>query len=269
MNAKITKIASTKNIRIKNLIKFRNKNGKISENEIIIEGYREIERAIKAEIKFKEVFFCHKLIKNPEEKKLLQRILTMNIEAFEVEKDTFTKIAYKNNPFGIIVKALFNPIQLKELKLPQNPLILIGEAIEKPGNLGALIRTADGAGVDTVILSDKKTDFRNPNSLRASTGTLFSVNFAESDTELLIRYLKSNNIKIVAADPYGSKLYSEIDYTQPIAIVVGSEDKGLSKLYKEHADYLVKIPMMGYADSLNVNQAATIVLYEAQRQRLK
>jgi len=268
MTCSITDISSTKNDRIKTLLKFRNKNGKTSDNEMLIEGARELERALKAGITIKEIFFCHELIIRTEEKELLKHMLELNVEAFQTTKDIFTKIAYKNNPFGIIAKATFTPLKPEELTLPTTPLILVGEAIEKPGNLGALIRTADGAGVDSVILSDKKTDFRNPNTLRASTGTLFSVNFAEGDTASVIKYLKTNNIKIVAADPYGKHLYSDIDYTQSIAVVVGSEDKGLSQLYKQEADYLVQIPMMGYADSLNVNQAATIVLYEALRQRL-
>jgi len=260
-------ITSSKNQKFKEIIKFINKNGKTSKNEILIEGMREIERANKAGIIFNEIYFCEDFIKSEIEKKFLDDIKKQDIPQFRLNRDLYSKIAYKNNPFGILVKAEFLPQKIEDISVEENAFILIAESIEKPGNLGALVRTADGAGVDTVILSNKLTDFRNPNSLRASTGTIFSTNMVEGDSLTVIETLKSNGVKIVAADPYGEQEYTGIDYTNKIAVVVGSEDKGLSSLYKERADYLVKIPMKGFADSLNVNQAATIILYEALRQR--
>ena len=260
------KITSAKNEKVKDLIKFRNKNGKLSENEILIEGGRELERALAAKIKFLEAYFCPDLI-DGDQKELLADVTSNSEKLFQVDKYVFEKIAYKNNPFGIIVKAEFIPSKLEDIKIADNSLILVAESIEKPGNLGALMRTADGAGVDTIILADKITDYRNPNVIRASTGTIFSKNIIEASSEDVVAFLKKNNIDIIAADPYSEKMYYDIDYSKKTAIVVGSEAFGLSDNFKTNADTLVKIPMEGFADSLNVNQAATIVLYEAVRQR--
>jgi TrmH family RNA methyltransferase len=260
------KISSAKNEKIKDLIKFRNKNGKFSENQILIEGSRELERALAVNINFLETYFCTELI-DKDQKELLADVTANSEKLFQVDKFVFEKIAYKNNPFGIIVKAEFIPSKLEDIEITDNLLILVAESIEKPGNLGALMRTADGAGIDTIILTNKITDYRNPNVIRASTGTIFSKNIVEAGSEKVISFLKKNNINIIAADPYADKIYYDIDMTKKTAIVVGSEAFGLSDDFKNSADTLVKIPMKGYADSLNVNQAATIVLYEVVRQR--
>ena len=260
------KITSAKNEKIKDLVKFRNKNGKLSENQILIEGSRELERALAADIKFLEAYFCTDLI-DSNQKELLADVTANSENLFQVDKYIFEKIAYKNNPFGIIVKAEFIPSKLEDIVITDNSLILVAESIEKPGNLGALMRTADGAGVDTIILANKITDYRNPNVIRASTGTIFSKKIVEATSEEVISFLKKNNIDIIVADPCAEKMYYDIDYSKKTAIVVGSEAFGLSDEFKENADTLVKIPMKGFADSLNVNQAATIVLYEAVRQR--
>ena len=260
------KISSAKNEKIKDLIKFRNKNGKLSQNEILIEGSRELERALAVGINFIEAYFCTELINN-DQKDLLADVTANSEKLFQVDKYVFEKIAYKNNPFGIIVKAEFIPSKLEDIIITDNSLILVAESIEKPGNLGALMRTADGAGIDTIILANKITDYRNPNVIRASTGTIFSKQIVETTSEDIISFLKKNNIDIIAADPYAKEMYYDIDYSKKIAIVVGSEAFGLSDEFKENADTLVKIPMKGFADSLNVNQAATIILYEAVRQK--
>lgn len=259
-------ITSVKNEKIKDLIKFRNKSGKLSENEILIEGSRELERALAAYIKFLESYFCPELIEN-DQKELFADVMANSEKLIQVDKYVFEKIAYKNNPFGIIVRAEFMPAKLEDIKIKENSLILVAESIEKPGNLGALMRTADGAGIDTIILANKITDYRNPNVIRASTGTIFSKKIVEADTTDVISFLKENNVEIIAADPYADKMYYDVNMTAKTAIVVGSEAFGLSGDFKKNADTLVKIPMKGYADSLNVNQAATIILYEAVRQR--
>ena len=260
------KITSTKNEKVKDLIKFRNKNGKLSENEILIEGSRELKRALVANIKLLEAYFCPDLI-DDDQKELLADVTSNSEKLFQVDKYVFEKIAYKNNPFGIIVKAEFIPSKLEDIVISDNSLILVVESIEKPGNLGALMRTADGAGVDTIILADKITDYRNPNVIRASTGTIFSKKIVEASSQDIIAFLKKNNIDTIAADPFAEKMYYDVNYSKKTAIVVGSEAFGLSENFKNNADTLVKIPMEGFADSLNVNQAATIVLYEAVRQR--
>ncbi|MDA3838311.1 MAG: RNA methyltransferase [Candidatus Delongbacteria bacterium] len=260
------KISSAKNEKIKDLIKFRNKNGKLSENQILIEGSRELERALAANIKFIEIYFCTDLI-HSDQKELLADATSNSKHLYQVDKHIFEKIAFKNNPFGIIVIAEFIPAKLEDISITDNSFILVAESIEKPGNLGALMRTADGAGIDTIILANKITDYRNPNVIRASTGTIFSKKIIEATSADVIEFLKNNNIEIIVADPYADKMYYDVDYSKKVAVVVGSEAFGLSDEFKDQADTLVKIPMKGFADSLNVNQAATIVLYEAVRQR--
>ncbi len=303
--SKIKEISSSDNKKIKELIKFRNKKGKLFEDIILIEGNREIERALDNNIEFIEVFFNREMIKIDNDLKLLERIFNYtNIDDINTkpelinitDRKVFEKICYKNNPFGIIVKAKFSPKKLSSLndlinlpnkssvekepiyypnKKSHKPFLLIIEGIEKPGNFGALLRTADAVGVDAVIQivdidnKNSQTDFRNPNVIRASTGTLFSTNFITANLDELSEFLKNEKIQLIAADPYGDKKYSELNYLENIngtALVVGSEAFGLTEEIKIKADHLVKIPMKGFADSLNVNQAATIVLYEILRQ---
>ena len=258
-------ITSLQNPKVKELVKFRKKVGKISESTVLIEDKREILRALDAGIEFSEVYVCEEFI-GIAGKDTLNEVLKIAKAVFYMSKAVFEKAAYKSDPFGIIIKA---ELPLKKLKdIPETEgFILVAERIEKPGNLGALIRTADGAGINTIILADKITDHRNPNVIRASTGTIFSKKIIEASTYETITYLKSEKFNIISADPYGETIYSDVDLTGKIAVVVGSEAFGLSETMKKKADVLVSIPMKGVADSLNVNQAATIILYEALRQR--
>jgi RNA methyltransferase, TrmH family len=258
-------ITSLQNPKIKELVRFRDKSGKVSANDILIEDEREITRAIDAGIKLRDAFICEEIF-GRYEKDILNEIAKLTDNIYYLTKAVFEKIAYKSEPFGIIIKAEFQALNLQDID-PDCSFILIAESVEKPGNLGALIRTADGAGIDTIILSDKITDYRNPNVIRASTGTIFSKKIIEASTDETIAYLKSRKFQIVSADPYGKMVYSDADFTKKTAIVVGSEAFGLSESMKKNADILVSIPMKGVADSLNVNQAATIILYEALRQK--
>ncbi|HXK49031.1 MAG TPA: RNA methyltransferase [Clostridiales bacterium] len=258
-------ITSLNNAKVKELVRFRQKNGKTAENEILIEDEREILRAIDAGIRFIEVYICEELI-GTAGKDTLKEVLSLSGSVFHLTRQVFEKTAYKSDPFGIIIRAEFPAKKLSDISEKED-FILVAERIEKPGNLGALIRTADGAGIDTIILCDKITDYRNPNTIRASTGTIFSKNIVEAASSEAIKYLKSNGFQIVSADPYGNKVYYEADLSKKTAVVVGSEAFGLSEEMKKSADVLVSIPMKGVADSLNVNQAATIILYEALRQR--
>jgi RNA methyltransferase, TrmH family len=258
-------ITSLQNPKVKELVRFRDKSGKTFENTVLIEDEREILRAIDAGIKFIEVYACEEII-GTAGKDTLNEVLRLGGNIFYLTKQVFEKAAYKSDPFGIMIKAEFPAKKLSDIP-DDDDFILIVERIEKPGNLGALIRTADGAGINTIILADKITDCRNPNVIRASTGTIFSKKIIEASTAETIAYLKSRKFQIVSADPYGQTVYSDADFTKKTAIVVGSEAFGLSEEMKKSADVLVSIPMKGVADSLNVNQAATIILYEALRQR--
>lgn len=263
------KITSRKNEKIKELIKFRKKNGKTAKDLILIEGEREIERALAAGVTPLEIYFCEDFLPKKSENNLLKNLEKKFKDAYfyQVPKDIFENIAYKNNPFGILVLAKFHLKKLTDIKLAAKPACLICDNIEKPGNLGALLRTADGVGLDAVYQTGALTDYRNPNVVRASTGTIFNLNFTQCAAQELITHLKKNKIKIIAADPDATMIYSDIDYTDGYALVVGAEDKGLSQIFLDQADYLVKIPMLGAADSLNVHQAATVILFEALRQR--
>ncbi len=258
-------ITSAQNPKVKELVKFRSRNGRTSENTILIEDAREIERAVQAGVKFLETFICEEILSHADNETVSQ-VLGLSGKVYFLSKTVFEKAAYKKEPFGIIVKAEFKPFPLGSIDR-NTSLILVAERIEKPGNLGALIRTADGAGINTIILCDKITDYRNPNTIRASTGTIFSKKIIEATSAEAVNFLKNNGFHIVSADPYGDKMYYEADMSKKTAVVVGSEAFGLSDVMKEGADILVSIPMKGIADSLNVNQAATIILYEAVRQR--
>lgn len=262
-------ITSHKNDKIKELIHFRSKNGRIQADLILIEGSREIERAVAAGIEPLEIYFCTDFLPKEADAALLSMLQNRFIKAdyYSLKKSVFEAVAYKNNPFGILMLAKYSPRAFTAIELPQNPACLILDNIEKPGNLGALLRTADGAGLHAVYQTGNLTDFRNPNVIRASTGAIFNLNYSLCAAEELIKHLKAKHIPLVAADPYGDLNYSEVNYHPGFALVVGAEDKGLSEIYRQNADYLVKIPMLGAADSLNVYQAATVILFEALRQR--
>jgi len=260
-------ITSLQNPKVKDLVRFRNKSGKISGSTVLIEDEREILRARDAGIDFSEVYVCEELI-GTAGKDTLNEVLKRTEAVFYLSKAVFEKAAYKSEPFGMIIKAEFLTKKLKDIPDAED-FILVAERIEKPGNLGALIRTADGAGINTIILADKITDYRNPNVIRASTGTIFSKKIIEASAGETIEYLRTKKFQIISADPYGETAYSDADLSGKTAVVVGSEAFGLSASMKKHADILVSIPMKGVADSLNVNQAATIILYEALRQRSK
>jgi TrmH family RNA methyltransferase len=182
-------------------------------------------------------------------------------------KAVFEKISYREGPDGILAVGPLVGKALADLKLPKNPLILVAEGLEKPGNLGALLRTADGAGADAVIICDPATDLNNPNVIRASIGTLFYLPVAEAASSEALAFLKAKGIKTLSAVPDAEAVYTDVDLTGPAAIVVGAEDKGLSDVWKNSADLSVNIPMLGKNDSLNVSVAAAILLYEAVRQR--
>jgi TrmH family RNA methyltransferase len=185
----------------------------------------------------------------------------------ECTAPVFEKLAYRDRPEGLLALAPQLTCTLAKLKLPPNPLVLVAESIEKPGNLGTLLRSADAAGAHAVIVADPRTDVHNPNVVRASTGMLFAVPLAVADTAEVLAWLRERNIRILAATPHTDKNYTDVDMTAGVAIVVGTEQVGLSEVWMRAADLQVRIPMLGKADSLNVAQAATLLLYEAVRQR--
>lgn len=255
-------IISPQNPKIKNIIKLRKARERKKQNLIVIEGRHEIHLAQISGIEIKELFLCGDFSsdKNFE-------IRVKDIEVFELDKKVFQKISRRENPDGHIALARPQDFQLDDIDLPEKPLVLILDRVEKPGNLGAILRSADGAGVDLVVVSDPQTDIFNPNVIRSSLGTVFSNKIATSSANDCQAWLKKNSITSVATTPRAKKSYTDIDYNQPIAIIIGTEHEGLTKDWLEAVDEKAYIPMKGKVDSLNASVSAGLLVYEAQKQR--
>lgn len=260
-------ISSAANPRIKELVKLRDRGHRDRAGLMLIEGYRELLRAVNAGVQIKELYFCNTFFLGENEPDLIQRAGAGGAGLYSVDEAPFRKISYRDRPDGLI--AISRPVArtLASLILSPVPLLVVAQAIEKPGNLGAILRSADAAGVDGVIVCDGTTDINNPNVVRASTGTLFTVPVVETTTEEALAWLKEKNVRIIAATPHASACYTDIDFALPCAIAVGAEQYGLKSDLMEQADEQVRIPMAGVADSLNVSTAATLLLFEAARQR--
>ena len=261
------KITSLQNNSIKHVVKLREHRTRDKEQLTILEGYRELTRADEYGLEIIECYFCPEQFLGENEYPLLEAFAAKGIKVCEVTAPILTKIAYRDRPEGLIAVAKMRRHTLDEMPIIPNGLYLVAESVEKPGNLGSILRSADAAGVDGLIICDKCTDIYNPNVIRASTGALFSVPLAEATSEEALAWLRKNNIKTLAATPHTEYNYTDVDMTQAVAIVVGREQCGLSDLWMNDADLRVVIPMLGKIDSLNVATATTILLYEAARQR--
>lgn len=262
-------ITSPQNPRIKEVVKLRKRGHRDTHSQIIIEGYREVRRSVENRWPVSTLFYCPDHFLGENEGGLLDLCAKTGIELIECSALVFEKIAYRDRPEGLL--ALGAPVSgdLDSIKLPPAPFVVIAEAIEKPGNLGSLLRSADAAGVDAVIVCDPKTDINNPNVVRSSVGTLFTLPVVQVDADEALAWCRKNNLHVLAATPEATSEYTEVDMTTGVAIVVGTEKFGLSDLWMNGADLKVRIPMLGKIDSLNVSCAATILLYEVVRQRRK
>ncbi len=256
-------ITSSQNPKIKNILALEKARVRKSENLFIIEGTKELALAIQSNYKINSVFFCPEII----ESQYLLTLVKHEQLLIPVEQTVFNKIAYRESTGGTIALAEQKSHSLENLTLGKNPLLLILEAVEKPGNLGAVLRTADAAGIDAVIICDQLVDFYNPNVIRSSIGCVFTNQIASAPSDHTIDWLKKNNINVYCTYLKASKPYYEIDYTQPTAIVMGTESQGLSEKWIENADANIIIPMQGKIDSMNVSTAAAVVIFEAARQR--
>ena len=228
------------------------------------EGLREISLALKGGYQITTLLFCPKLT-------TLAKVNTFaspQTNTIEISKEVYQKLAYRESTEGIIAVAKTKSFSLKNIQLKnKTPLILVAEAPEKPGNIGALLRTADAAGIDAVFIANPKTDLYNPNIIRASIGCLFTNQIAVGSTEEIIAFLQEKNIAIYSTTLQNSNIYTQENYTQATAIIVGTEAIGLSALWREEALKNIYIPMQGEIDSMNVSVAAAIVIFEAKRQR--
>lgn len=261
------KIESLQNPKIKLAVHLRDKKSRKKEQKTLIEGFREIRAALEKGHALQTLFFCPDCFTFSDSMDLIEKASAKNVFLIETTKEVFEKISYRDNPDGMIAIGDLIDSPIEKLKTSQPAFLVVVEAVEKPGNLGTILRTADGAGVDGLILCDPTTDLNNPNVIRASLGTIFHVPVYVTTTENAIQILREKGIRILATTPDTDQVYNDVDLTQPVAVVMGSEKDGLSAKFLEQADYRVKIPMRGQADSLNVSAATSILLYDVVRQR--
>ncbi len=265
--AEYLKITSRQNPRVKEAVKLRDRRDREKSGLTLLEGYRELTRAHEYGLRMKECFFCPQMFLGENEYSLLETLGASGVEIYEVADHILNQMAYRDRPEGLIATAVMREHLLADLPVVENGFYLVCEAVEKPGNLGSILRSADAAGVDGMILCDKGTDIYNPNVIRASTGALFSVPLAETTSAKAMAWLKKNHILTLAATPHTDKIFTDVDMAQGVAVVVGREQTGLTDFWMDQADLKVAIPMLGKIDSLNVATATTILLYEAARQR--
>ncbi len=263
----VHEISSLQNPRVKQAVRLRDRRDRDREQLFLIEGYRELLRAGENRYPVERIFFCRAMFQGHNEMALLAEFEARGVPLFEVTGPVLRKMAYRDRPEGLVAVARQVHRGLADLPDRDRPFLLIAEAIEKPGNLGTMLRSADAVGVDGFILCDACTDLFNPNVVRASTGTLFSVPVIEARSSDTVSWLKRRGIRIVAATPHAEERYTDVDMSGPVAVVVGTEQYGLSNLWMQQSSCRVRIPMLGKADSLNVASATTLMLYEVIRQR--
>jgi TrmH family RNA methyltransferase len=260
-------ITSPANPKVKHLIKLGKGRGKDRKELFVFEGIKEIELALEAGIEIHSFFFCRDIVDND----LLEKYLTyLNPDiVFEITTEIFSRIAYRESTGGMLVVGKSKYISLEEVRIGKVPFILVLEAVEKPGNLGGILRTADAAGVDAVLICEPLTDLYNPNIIRSSLGTIFTKQVVACTSDEAIRWLRKNGISIFATDLNTDFYYQQLAFSGPTAIVMGTEHDGLSQRWLTAADQHIKIPMLGKIDSLNVSTAAAVLIFEVLRQREK
>jgi TrmH family RNA methyltransferase len=261
-------ISSTQNQLIKDLFQLKEKSRvRKASKTFLIEGLREISLALKGNYSLIKVLVDFSIL--PQNKfNLLKPFLKNTTEIIEINSEIYKKLAHRDSTEGILALANAKSLNLNTLELPvENPLILIAEAVEKPGNLGALLRTADAAGAHAVILANPNTDLYNPNTIRSSVGSVFTNNIAMGSSKEIIEFLQSKNIKIYSASLTASVPYHSVNFKEASAIVVGTEATGLTPAWLDQATKNIIIPMFGEIDSMNVSVSASIILFEAVRQR--
>jgi RNA methyltransferase, TrmH family len=258
-------ITSLQNPKVKAIVGLREKRERLKTGLVAVEGYDELSVAAQNS-KPIELYFCPAMFQ-PAQKGLVEKLRRQGAALIEVSDKVFEKMAYRDNPDGWLATFATPQKPLDRLQLSDNPFIVVGESVEKPGNLGAILRTADAANVDAVISCDPLTDWGNPNIVRASKGTVFTVQVSEAKSKETIAWLRERGIKIIVATPQATMQHTAVDLTGPVAITVGTERTGLSQLWFDSADESVVIPMYGKVNSLNVSTSTAILLYEVVRQR--
>lgn len=260
-------ITSTQNPKVKSLAKLHKRSERDKQGVFMVEGYRPITRAMAAGFAFSELYYCPEWFLGSNEHAVLDQARAAGTTLTRLGRDAFVKVAYRERPEGLIGIGQQWNTELNDLKLSKNPFLIVVEAIEKPGNLGTILRSADATGAEAVIVCDAVTDLFNPNVVRASTGVMFTTPTVITDSTKAIDFLRKNGIQSLAATPAATKLYTDVDLTKPVAIVMGSEQFGLTDKWLNNCDLPVKLPMAGIADSLNVSAATVAIAYEVVRQR--
>ncbi|MBP5488757.1 MAG: RNA methyltransferase [Bacteroidales bacterium] len=256
-------ITSAQNPKIKKLLALQQKSSeRRSEGLFVVEGRREIEHCVEAGYEIDTVFVCPEVYGS-----VIPSAVERSRAVFAVSPSVYDKIAYRAGTEGIIAEVKARRLTLEDLKLTESPLIVVLESVEKPGNLGAVLRSADASGADAVIVCDPLTDLYNPNLIRSSIGAIFTVQCVACSSQECIDFLKSKGISILTAQLQDSELYYDSDMKKGVAIVMGTESTGLTDIWRKAADAHIRIPMLGRLDSLNVSVSAAILLYEAVRQR--
>jgi len=259
-------ISSTKNPKIKFILSLQKSSERRKHNLFLVEGLREIELALSAGHTFHSVYICNEIAG----KEITEKMNFVYMSALPIEyihRNVFDKLAYRENSDGLIAIAIPKKISLENLLFKKNPLIIVIESVEKPGNIGAILRTADAAGVDAVIICNPRTDLYNPNVIRSSVGCIFTNQVIVSNSGDVKKWLKENKINVFAATLNAETVYHQVNFTLPFAIIMGTEDKGLSDNWLTADLQQIKIPMNGKIDSLNVSNATAIIVFEALRQR--
>jgi TrmH family RNA methyltransferase len=264
----IKEISSINNSLIKKIIQLQDKSRERRKTGLfVIEGRREIDLAIKGGYEIKILLYNPEIISADLMNSMKK---SDDTEIISITEEVYQKIAYRDTTEGIIAISKTKELNLEQLELrTPDPLILVAEAPEKPGNIGALLRTADAAGIDAVLIADPMTDLYNPNIIRSSVGCIFTISISIGSSEDIINYLKKNQITIYCAALQASKSYTDCDFNKGVAIVVGTESTGVSDIWIEKSNWIIKIPMHGEIDSMNVSVAAGIIIFEAKRQRKK
>jgi TrmH family RNA methyltransferase len=260
-------ITSLNNPKVKSLVRLRDRRAREESGLTVIDGTREISLALESGAKITELFVCRDFWQMQGEEDIVHKILTLKKPIYETTPAVFKKIAFGERQEGLLAVCQVPTYTFERLMDKKGSLYVVVDRVEKPGNLGAILRSCDAAGVDGVFVSDGKTDIYNPNVIRASIGTVFGLNILSAESQPIADFLNKQNIRIISAEPKARLTYSQIDWKGKVAIVVGSEQQGVSPFWHGQAGSRVRIPMLGKADSLNVSVATALLLYEAVRAR--
>jgi len=276
---RVETITSAQNPKIKNLLLLQEKSKARREQGLfVVEGARELSHCLEAGYTVKTIFICPAITDGLTEEGVVSQISghprpdkregpAVEPLVIELPEQLYRKVAYRESTEGILAEVEYKTLGLKDLQLPENPLIMVLESVEKPGNLGAVLRSADAAKADAVLICDPLTDLYNPNLIRASIGAIFTVPTVAVSSEEAIAFLQARDIQILTAQLQDSSLYYDVDMKRGTALVMGTESTGLTPLWRKAATSHIRIPMLGRLDSLNVSVSAAILLFEAVRQR--